>query len=81
MDNVDENFSVQLKKEQLSKSQADDAAPQNAKKKKRFPDITSKECDEIAGQNIKEKTRKQTVWGVKVFRGNNFSVKNLQNQK
>ena len=49
MDSVSENFAVAVKKEQLSKSQADDAMPQKLKEKQHFPDITSKECDEIAG--------------------------------
>ena len=41
-----------------------------------FPTFSNEEIDEIAGNTVKKKTLKQTVWGVKVIRGNNLVINN-----
>ena len=55
------------------KLRADDITASKPKKTNRFPDITSEDADEIAGETEKKRAKMQTIWGVKVFRCNNFS--------
>ena len=46
---------------------------QNAQKENvpgRFPELSTDEIDRIANNTVKLKTRKQTIWGIKVFKGN-----------
>ena len=38
-------------------------------KKKRFAEVTPAQVDQIAANNHAPKTKRQTNWGVKVFRG------------
>ena len=80
MDSINENFGEFHKNVQAVKPIADDTRDTVQKKKQRFPDITSEEADKIAGETIKKRTRKQTIWGVKVFRGNNFLSKILRSE-
>ena len=35
-----------------------------------FKSLNSNEVDQIAGKTVKPKTRKQTIWGINVFKGN-----------
>ena len=48
-------------------------AEHNAPQKQCFPDITNDTLDELELNTCKKKTHKQTIWGVKVFRGTIFS--------
>ena len=48
---------------------ADDTASTEIQKGNRFLDLNNAEIDEIANLNTKQKIKKQTIWGVKVFRG------------
>ena len=53
----------------MSKWKVDEIEVQNIQISNRFPFLTNKDVDEIASHAVKSKTRKQTVWGVKVFKG------------
>ena len=43
----------------------------------RFKILTSNKVDEIAGDAVATKTKKQTVWGVKVFKGMKSFLKKI----
>ena len=45
------------------------------------PILTEKQIDDTANNTVKNKTLKQTVWGVKVFRGKNSCQKIGLNRK
>ena len=69
IENVNAN-SAQIEQIQVVPNQdVDDAGSEVKPKSKRFPDINDQQIDEIANYNTKQKTKKQTIWGVKVFRG------------
>lgn len=51
-------------------------APTTTKKTSRFFHVTESHADTIEENNYKDKTKKQTVWGVKIFRGTFQSVHN-----
>ena len=48
---------------------ADDAASAEIPKGNRFLDLNDNKINEIANLNTKQKTKKQTIWGLKVFQG------------
>ena len=51
---------------------ADETTSEKFVKSNRFPTLPTDEVDEIASNTVKKKNRKQTVWGIKEFRGKEF---------
>ena len=64
-------------KQQNTETLAEDKDENCQQKKSRFKKLSSEDVNEIAEKIVKPKTRKQTIWGVNVFRGTFFSIKNI----
>ena len=60
---------IENQSENKMAKQVPDVQPKKKSKKKRFAVLSPEEIDEIALNNHAPKTKKQTVWGVRVFRG------------
>ena len=72
LDNVQDNFPELMQKEPALNLTAEvpaEVQPAKVQTPKRFPILTEKQVDDTANNTVKAKTRKQTVWGVKVFIG------------
>ena len=70
MDSVNQTFPELAQNQGASASSTATAEPQKQVLNRRFPVLSTEEIDDIANNTCKKKTRKQTVWGIKVFRGN-----------
>lgn len=58
--------------EHIADNNMETTAPKR-KKTSRHKQNTSEDIDKVQVASVKERTRKQTVWGVNVFRGKYFS--------
>ena len=66
MNNTGVNSDQNKENVSAKKSEADDSAQIQST---RFPMLSKDQIDDIASNAIKPKTKKQTMWGIKVFRG------------
>ena len=69
IDNFTQNNNTIAQNPNPATQQQDAASAEETEKSNRFPDPTDKEIDDIANANIRKKTRKQTICGIKMFRG------------
>ena len=69
MDQIQGNFPQILENAQTPEVATTESVPKEVKKLNSFPVLSVEQIEEIASHTVKDKTRKETVWGVKVFNG------------